>query len=74
MVVAGAKAIQTLRHTITLTQEAEIKLKYKDLNDDGPSVIQISTTPQADPTVMSMLGQHTQLGNQTPSENVARLN
>ena len=36
--VAGAKNIQTLRHAMTLAQEAEIKLKeYEDLNVDNPS-------------------------------------
>ena len=39
-----AKTIQTLRHALTLAWEAEIKLKmYEELNDDDPSVMQISS-------------------------------
>ena len=41
---AGMKNIHTLRHAMTLAQEVEFKLKkYQDLNDDDPSVMQIST-------------------------------
>ena len=44
MQVAGTKTIQTLRHAMTLMLETEIKLKmYEGLNNDDPSVMQIST-------------------------------
>ena len=36
--------IQTLRHAMILVQEAEIKLKkFEGLNNDDPSVMQISS-------------------------------
>ena len=41
--VAGAKTILTLRHAITLAQEAETKLKkYKGLNNEDSTVMQAS--------------------------------
>ena len=43
---------------MTLAQEAEIKLKkYKSLNDDDPSVMQVNTIPQPDPIVMMIISQ-----------------
>ena len=45
--MAAFKIIQNLRHAKIQAQKAGIKLKkYKDLNDDDPSVIQASTTSQ----------------------------
>ena len=69
--VAGAKTIQTLRHAMTLAQEAEIKLKkYDRLNDDDPSVMQISSILQSE--VMTIQGQNGQSGNQGKKTNAIR--
>ena len=55
--VAGAKTIQTLRHTMALVHETEIKLKkYEGLNDDDFSVIKVSMMPKGDLTVMAIKG------------------
>ena len=44
--VAGAKTIKSFRCAKTLTKEVQIKVrKYKGLNDDDPSVMQISSVP-----------------------------
>ena len=73
--MAGAKPIQTVRHAMTLAYGADVKLKkYEDLNDDYPSVMQVTTISQIDPVVMAIQGQGTQVGNQYPNRNVARLN
>ena len=59
--VAEAMTIHTLRHVMTLAQEAEIKLKkYKGLNDDDPSLLQISSIPY--PEVMPIQGESGQTG------------
>ena len=42
--VVVAKTTQTLRHAMTLAQEAEIKLnRYEGLNNDDPAVVQINS-------------------------------
>ena len=76
--VAGAKNIQTLRHAITLAQEAEIKLKkYKGLIDDNSSVMQVNSVPHSE--ILAVQGRSSPQGNNLNSNhkqgmNVPRLN
>ena len=74
--MAGAKAIQILRQGVTLADEAEIQLKkYEGLNDDDLSVTQISTMPQAVPTVIDYMRTICiQAGNCNPNGDIARPN
>ena len=47
--VACAKNVQTLRHAMTLAQEAYTKLKmYEGLNNDDLSVMQVSAVPHSE--------------------------
>ena len=67
--VNRAKTVQTLRLAMTLAQELEIKLKkYEGFNDNDPSVMQVSATPQLHSTVMAMHSQ--QMLEENPNLNV----
>ena len=62
-----------LRHAMTLTQEAEIKLKkYEGLNDDDPSVLHVTTTSQLDSNMMAIQAQGIQAGNPNPNASLSR--
>ena len=57
----GAETIPTVRHTITLVQEAEMRLKtYEGLNSDDPSMMHISMAPQNGQIIMSIQSQSRQ--------------
>ena len=56
---------QTLRHAMTLAQEAELKLKKNEgFKDTDLSVMQISSIPQSESVVMDIQGQSIQIVNQ----------
>ena len=58
---------------MNLTQEAEIKLqKYKGLNDDDPSVMQVSEVPYSE--VLAVQGRNGPPGNTQGSNQVQDLN
>ena len=71
--VVGTKNIQTLRHAMTLAQEAEIKLKkYKGSNDDDPSVMHVSVVPHSE--VLAVQRQSSPHGNNQDSNQIQHMN
>ena len=67
-----------LRHAMTLAEKAEIKLKkYKSLNYDDPSVMQVSAVPHSEEWAVQgkiSLSGNTQGNNQIQDVNVPRFN
>ena len=72
---AGAKTIQTLRHAMTLAQDATIKLlRHEGLNEDNLLSMQLSIIPQTELIEMSTQDQGAQVGNKNTKGNVSGLN
>ena len=72
--VTEVKTSQTLRHAITLAQEAEINLKKTWMaKHDDSSVRDINAVSQNHPDIMTIQNQDGQAGNQNYNANIPKL-
>ena len=71
--IASAKNIQTLRHTMTIAQETEIKPKKDEgLNDSDPSAMQVSAVPHSE--MLAIQGQCSPYGNNQDGNQIQAMN